>query len=297
MSQPVDLSDADRQQIRRLIHELPVDLPSEKAAEMMGAFAYFRSKAGIYLRKGPDAYRQDDYFSVPRLVWSSPELLSIEKAFRQIVAWQGLTVASPLEHVDPAILYRIVEITHFQFEAVSLSSSELEKPVAVVSLTHRMDGRALQLCFRTTHRERMENRSPSGTELESGRFSRGQNDFTTGPQLVPELFGYLPECPIVCSDPYGERSYIHRLRCSNGHPFFAKRVGSLSGICPDPETHTDPIQAPTREHLGCIVDRYDLCCRDGEHRCRLFFDMYHHDFTLQPAPSGLSLAQPEDLDV
>src|SRR5262245_15971870 len=93
-------------------------------------------------------------------------------------------------------------------------------------------------------------------------------------------FGYSRKNPVLCHDRDGERAYLDRLVCPNGHPFRYERLGSRRGRCPDPQRHLEP---------GFIVDRYRLSCTGGEHHCDLYFDMYHLDYPDQPAPEGLSL--------
>jgi hypothetical protein len=101
-------------------------------------------------------------------------------------------------------------------------------------------------------------------------------------------YGFAPHDPILCDGPAGEREFISRLRCSNGHALRGPRVGSFGGKCPDP-AHHEGFGSNDRPEDLCLVDGYDLKCEGGEHACFLYFDMYHPDAPEQPPPVGLTL--------
>jgi hypothetical protein len=121
----------------------------------------------------------------------------------------------------------------------------------------------------------------------SWRSSTGSGGITrmirlkTCKETARDTFGYSPQDPILCGRPEGERVYLNSLQCPNGKAFQYRRIGPFEGKCPDLETHSDP-------QPGCIVDKYELQCQCGEHRYVLFFDMYHFEGVVQPAPKGLS---------
>src|SRR5262245_50573971 len=114
-------------------------------------------------------------------------------------------------------------------------------------------------------------------------------------------FGYSSTNPVLCHGPSGERYYLERLRCPNGHPFHYRRLRSRGGLCPAPEKHLEfgdladglsdgdrPDPKEPLPGLACLVDEYELICAGGEHTCVLYFDMYHPDHPEQPAPDGMS---------
>lgn len=108
---------------------------------------------------------------------------------------------------------------------------------------------------------------------------------------VRATFGIKPDDPILCDQPVGERAYIMRLRCSQGHRLAGPRRGSMPGKCTDPKHHRLMIDLPgvPPPDEQCIVDCYDLVCEGGECSCSMYFDMYHPDAPPQPAPQGFTL--------
>jgi hypothetical protein len=278
MSDADPLDDMPVEFLRKVV----ADLSPEEGRALLGTYGYFHAKAKIYLRKGPDAYRQDDFFRVPRAEWSAEALARLEHGFMQIAQWKGLTADTALEEIDLADLYHMIEVTHFRLKELTVEHPDEHTAIATAEVRHRMDGRELRLMYRASPSP---HHKPS---MLSRLFGRG-GDPTP---VADEFFGYTAQTPILCHEPVGERIYLHGLRCPNGHPFSANRLGSMSGICPNPRSHRDLL--PEFSSLpGCIVDKYELECQEGEHTCKLFFDMYHPDAPPQPAPRGLSHATSE----
>ena len=71
-------------------------------------------------------------------------------------------------------------------------------------------------------------------------------------------FGYDKSNPIPVRLPDGEAEYLQSLRCECGEKFGFSRIGSFG---PGPDGH--------------VVDGFDLVCESGNHRIKLFLDMYH----------------------
>ncbi|MBL4848034.1 MAG: hypothetical protein JKY65_21165 [Planctomycetes bacterium] len=86
--------------------------------------------------------------------------------------------------------------------------------------------------------------------------------------------GDSPENPITCHLPVGERAYLSALRCPNETAYRFRRQGSVSGTCPEPETHEGPHSDATVPD-SIPVDHYELTCGCGEHTSSIYFDMYH----------------------
>ncbi|MCA9010933.1 MAG: hypothetical protein KDB01_14375 [Planctomycetaceae bacterium] len=190
----------------------------------------------------------------------------LDRGFRQIIAWRGLSHVAPLEGLGLEDLYLLMEVTHFQLQNMSCDESLEMLRLATIRLRHRMDGRTFPLIYRF-HCE------PGFPPTASG--------------AIAETFGYTPDNPILCDDPMGEIEFINSLRCPNGHPFRGFRIGSMDGHCTCPNTHCPPLSTETELCPPCIVDRYELRCLGGEHTCELFFDMYHPGSASQSTPSGL----------
>jgi hypothetical protein len=239
------------------------------ANAFLAPYFYFRAKACIYLQKGPVAYRRDDFFHVPRPEWDTETLIAIQRGFQQIQEWKGLTAATALDGVGLEDLYRLMEITHFQLENFTAEQLGRLTMVGTVRIRHRVDGYPLQLKYMILTEPALE------------------CSYDGIAQRPCETFGYTPDNPIRCWEPRGERLYLKRLRCPNGHPYSFRRCRSLFGKCPDIRTHIGDIGTNDATPELCIVDEYSLECSEGEHTCALYTDMYHPDFSEQVAPVGL----------
>lgn len=87
-------------------------------------------------------------------------------------------------------------------------------------------------------------------------------------------FGYARTSPIPVYGPAGECEYLARLRCGCGEPFVFHRLGG-AGSGPD----------------GHLLDKYELVCRNREHRIALYLDRYHAGSSLR-VPDGLARSIP-----
>lgn len=67
-----------------------------------------------------------------------------------------------------------------------------------------------------------------------------------------ETFGVSPNNPVPVNGPYGELTYLARLRTPDGQGFLYHRLGSINA-----------------------VDEYEIISFDGKTRAFLYFDMYH----------------------
>ncbi|HEX8525509.1 hypothetical protein [Allosphingosinicella sp.] len=83
-----------------------------------------------------------------------------------------------------------------------------------------------------------------------------------------------PENPVRVGGPEGERAYLARLRCSNGHP---PAVGARSGA---------GIGA-----FGSIVAAYEVDCgAAAPGRARIVMDMYQEEHPEERPPPGFTIA-------
>ena len=95
-----------------------------------------------------------------------------------------------------------------------------------------------------------------------------------------ESFGLSAENPVPVNGPWGELTYLSRLRTGKGSGFFFHRLGSQG-----------------------LVDKFELLSFDGSTRLNVFMDMYHprrsrksiHGFWLEESPSvftGFTMPMP-----
>jgi len=256
------------------VDAIVTELGADDGIAMLRTYAYFRAKARIYLRKGPEAFQRDDFFHLPRPEWDAATLANLERGFRQLAEWKGLLATDPLEGIDLLGLYRMMEVAHFRLDRISIGEGRLVN----AGLIHRVDGRPVRLCYRLATPA-----VPKPAGMLAWLFGS-----TPPPAPSRELFGYTADDPILCWEPLGELTYLRGLRCPNGHPFSYHRIGSTHGLCPDAASHQwmFPPEAPARPE--CPVDLYRLECHEGEHTAHLYFDMYHPRAAEQPVPAGLS---------
>lgn len=85
---------------------------------------------------------------------------------------------------------------------------------------------------------------------------------------IDSSFGWEPENPIPVNGPFGERTYLSRLRTKSGIPFFFHRLGSTHGT----------------------VDIFELVAFDGSEQATLYLDMYHMQ-RCHSSPIGLDIAE------
>ncbi len=85
-----------------------------------------------------------------------------------------------------------------------------------------------------------------------------------------------PENPVRATGPMGQRSYLARLRCSDGSPPDFERGGSV-GAGP----------------YGSIMDVYSLRCASGQPgSASVYMDLYHRHVENRPVP-GFSIVPPQ----
>lgn len=85
-----------------------------------------------------------------------------------------------------------------------------------------------------------------------------------------ETFGRTLENPIPVNGPYGEHTYLSRLRTLSGLGFFYHRLGSID-----------------------TVDEYEILSYDGSVREVLYFDMYHPRRSRQAVKGYLLIEEPQ----
>ncbi len=273
---------------------------AEEAVELVRTYGYLNAKAQIYLRKGPEAYRRDDFFHVPRAEWDASILAGLDRGFRQLVEWKGLTADRALEGIDMSDLYRIMEVGHFRLIDFSAQPLNADAQVGIVTMRHRMyrpqnhrkesSPRTVKLHYKFLRPSKGGGAdAPKGTALlERHPPSRPERSLHPEPLESPgETFGYTIDDPIRCWEPLGELDYMRQLRCPNGHAFSYHRIGSTChrrGQSNTPEARRLPGDSSTH---GTLIDIYELECSEGEHTAKLYFGTYDPQAAERCAPRGL----------
>lgn len=120
--------------------ELQKTMNFEQQLAQLRPYFYFRAKAQIYLRKGAEEFRRDDFFHCPRVEWTDQDLADLECGYRQIMNWRGLIPQVPLEDLGLDELYRMMEVAHFQLDRLSVEPSAGNAFTGTANLKHRVDG-------------------------------------------------------------------------------------------------------------------------------------------------------------
>jgi hypothetical protein len=128
----------DRREPR--IFNQPVDGNAPKG------WSYILTKAGIYLRLGPDRYRKADFFGLPRAEWDDDLLGEIESCFRQFAEGRGYRSDSPVEGVGISGFSAAINTLHFRLvEQRASLADDSQAFIDEMVLEHMMDHRAVTL--------------------------------------------------------------------------------------------------------------------------------------------------------
>ena len=76
-------------------------------------FDYIRFKASLYLRIGPEAYRERDYFGFPPAEWPELKLDAVKSGCEQLLLWKGLTPVVPLDSIGVDGFDALMGMFHF----------------------------------------------------------------------------------------------------------------------------------------------------------------------------------------
>ena len=84
-------------------------------------FIYLFSKAFLYLKMGPEAYRRRDFFKQPSEDADADELAAIENGCRQILNGRGFSADQPLTGLGISGFYRLMDLFHFKLRSQSVA--------------------------------------------------------------------------------------------------------------------------------------------------------------------------------
>ncbi len=83
--------------------------------EGAGTLGYIRSKASMFVRIGPDAYRRQDFFSLPDITLTSAELAGVIAGMQQIAEGRGCCPDRPITGLGVSVLHALFRTLHFCF--------------------------------------------------------------------------------------------------------------------------------------------------------------------------------------
>ena len=84
-------------------------------------FVYLFSKAFLFLKMGPAAYRRRDFFKQPSEDSSSEEIELINNGCRQILEGRGFSTDQPLTGLGISGFYALMDLLHFKLRRQSIA--------------------------------------------------------------------------------------------------------------------------------------------------------------------------------
>ena len=84
-------------------------------------FVYLFSKAFLFLKMGPEAYRNQDFFNQPSEDIDAEELELINNGCRQILAGRGFSTDQPLTGLGISGFYALMDLFHFKLRRQSIA--------------------------------------------------------------------------------------------------------------------------------------------------------------------------------
>ena len=120
------------------IADIPRDAPAK--------FVYMLSKAELYLRIGPDAYRKGDAFGLPDESLSPEELAILRHGMEQICQFRGYDPDKPFRDLDIDGFYTLMHTLHFEMERQALVEFRGETEILdKMDMVHAIDGEGIVL--------------------------------------------------------------------------------------------------------------------------------------------------------
>lgn len=103
-------------------------------------FPYIITKAHLYLRIGPDKYRNQDFFHMPDQEWNDDELELIADGCRQILEGRGFDAGKPLTGLGVEGFSKLFHLFHFEIIGRETSSPGTGKFLDKMIFRHVMEG-------------------------------------------------------------------------------------------------------------------------------------------------------------
>jgi hypothetical protein len=109
------------------------------------AFLYLRTKADIYLRRGPDRYREIDAFDMPPKDTSPEMLVVLKHAMEQLSQNIGGTPDEPLSGLGIEGFYLLMTTLHFDLASQRIHQKTTDSILDEMIMAHRMTGQTIRL--------------------------------------------------------------------------------------------------------------------------------------------------------
>jgi hypothetical protein len=130
----------------QLANAYMAEAPSPPAnLDVPEVFFYLHYKAFLYLRTGPAAYRETDYFGYPPAHWSKTKLDAVASGCEQILQFRGLRPDRPLEGIGIGGFYALLALFHFERVAQAASDAGPGMMLDRMQMKHGVDGREIVL--------------------------------------------------------------------------------------------------------------------------------------------------------
>jgi len=97
----------------KITNRIGEEAPNNMPVEMIFPFVYIRTKACYYLAKGPNKYRKEDYYHMPKTK-NKKTLALIKSGARQIVDWKGWNQENPFTKIGISGFNSLLATFHFQ---------------------------------------------------------------------------------------------------------------------------------------------------------------------------------------
>jgi ribosomal protein L7/L12 len=108
-------------------------------------YGYIRTKACLYLQRGPDYYRQQDFFSMPSEEWSDTEIQLLERGCRQVQNWMGGSPDRPLTGLGIHGFYNLMYLFHYERKEQALVDDNPDVMLDRIEFTHSVNGDSIIL--------------------------------------------------------------------------------------------------------------------------------------------------------
>ena len=103
-------------------------------------FPYIMTKADSYIKTGPETYRKEDAFGMPREEWSKEDLSLIMDGCHQIMKGVGYTAEKPFTNLGVRGFNLLFTMLHFRSAGRKTSRLGLGKMQDAITFEHLMDG-------------------------------------------------------------------------------------------------------------------------------------------------------------
>ena len=87
---------------------------AEQDLMISNRFPYIFTKAWLYVKKGPEKYREDDAFQQPPTHFNKAELEILLNACKQVLDGIGMTSEKPFTGIDVFGFYALFRLFHFE---------------------------------------------------------------------------------------------------------------------------------------------------------------------------------------